>query len=86
MLRSGEQVHALVQAENLITHKDEIFARPKRTWFVTEKEKKLVAKAAKVVCIVSCLFFILGFVLYSIISSCRGKQVMKMLMMIISDH
>ncbi|OAY22619.1 DEAD-box ATP-dependent RNA helicase 28 isoform X2 [Manihot esculenta] len=35
------------KAENLITHKDEIFARPKRTWFVTEKEKKLVAKAAK---------------------------------------
>ncbi|KAJ9165956.1 hypothetical protein P3X46_020766 [Hevea brasiliensis] len=35
------------KAENMITHKDEIFARPKRTWFVTEKEKKLAAKAAK---------------------------------------
>lgn len=37
------------QAENLIIHRDDIFARPKRTWFVTEKEKKLTAKAAKVV-------------------------------------
>jgi len=32
----------------MIAHKDEIFSRPKRTWFVTEKEKKLAAKAAKV--------------------------------------
>ncbi|EOY15057.1 DEA(D/H)-box RNA helicase family protein isoform 2 [Theobroma cacao] len=35
------------KAENMIAHKDEIYARPKRTWFMTEKEKKLVAKAAK---------------------------------------
>ncbi|MQM02378.1 hypothetical protein Taro_035144 [Colocasia esculenta] len=35
------------KAENMITHKDEIFSRPKRTWFVTEREKKLIAKAAK---------------------------------------
>ncbi|XP_075517082.1 DEAD-box ATP-dependent RNA helicase 28 [Primulina tabacum] len=35
------------KAENMIAHKDEIYARPKRTWFVTEKEKKLVAKTAK---------------------------------------
>ncbi|KAK1433108.1 hypothetical protein QVD17_10014 [Tagetes erecta] len=35
------------KAENMITHRDEIFSRPKRTWFVTEKEKKLVAKAGK---------------------------------------
>lgn len=35
------------KAENMITHRDEIFARPKRTWFVTEKEKKLVANAGK---------------------------------------
>nr|KAJ0194306.1 hypothetical protein LSAT_V11C800392910 [Lactuca sativa] len=35
------------KAENLITHRDEIFSRPKRTWFVTEKEKKLVANAGK---------------------------------------
>ncbi|XP_059634590.1 DEAD-box ATP-dependent RNA helicase 28 [Cornus florida] len=33
------------KAENMIAHKDEIYSRPKRTWFVTEKEKKLVAKA-----------------------------------------
>ncbi|QCD78377.1 DEAD-box ATP-dependent RNA helicase 28 [Vigna unguiculata] len=35
------------KAENMIEHKEEIFSRPKRTWFVTEKEKKLAAKAAK---------------------------------------
>ncbi|XP_076950948.1 DEAD-box ATP-dependent RNA helicase 28-like [Bidens hawaiensis] len=35
------------KAENMITHRDEIFARPKRTWFVSEKEKKLVANAGK---------------------------------------
>ncbi|XP_051124355.1 DEAD-box ATP-dependent RNA helicase 28 [Andrographis paniculata] len=35
------------KAENMIAHKDEIYSRPKRTWFVTEKEKKLAAKAAK---------------------------------------
>ncbi|XWS24500.1 hypothetical protein CRYUN_Cryun28dG0108300 [Craigia yunnanensis] len=35
------------KAENMITHKDGIYARPKRTWFMTEKEKKLVAKATK---------------------------------------
>ncbi|GMH16550.1 hypothetical protein Nepgr_018391 [Nepenthes gracilis] len=35
------------KAENMVEHKDEIFSRPKRTWFVTEKEKKLLAKAAK---------------------------------------
>ncbi|GJU75016.1 DEAD-box ATP-dependent RNA helicase 28 [Tanacetum coccineum] len=39
-----------VKAENMITHRDEIFSRPKRTWFVTEKEKKLVANAGKTVC------------------------------------
>lgn len=32
----------------MIIHRDEIFSRPKRTWFVTEKEKKLVANAGKV--------------------------------------
>uniref|UniRef100_A0A0V0ISF7 Putative DEAD-box ATP-dependent RNA helicase 28-like n=1 Tax=Solanum chacoense TaxID=4108 RepID=A0A0V0ISF7_SOLCH len=35
------------KAENMIAHRDEIYSRPKRTWFVTEKEKKLVQKAAK---------------------------------------
>lgn len=38
-----------MQAENLISHKDDIFSRPKRTWFVTENEKKLAAKAVKVI-------------------------------------
>lgn len=36
------------QAENMIVHQEEIFSRPKKTWFITDKEKKLVAKAAKV--------------------------------------
>ncbi|MED6133020.1 DEAD-box ATP-dependent RNA helicase 28 [Stylosanthes scabra] len=35
------------KAENMIAHKEEIFSRPKRTWFVTETEKKVAAKAAK---------------------------------------
>jgi len=35
------------KAENMIAHRDEIFSRPKRTWFVTEQEKNVVAKAAK---------------------------------------
>jgi hypothetical protein len=32
----------------MIEHREDIYSRPKRTWFVTEKEKKLSAKAAKV--------------------------------------
>ncbi|KAK4429398.1 DEAD-box ATP-dependent RNA helicase 28 [Sesamum alatum] len=44
-LRKAEM--EVAKAENMIAHKDEIYSRPKRTWFVTEKEKKLVAKAAK---------------------------------------
>ncbi|XP_039138830.1 DEAD-box ATP-dependent RNA helicase 28 [Dioscorea cayenensis subsp. rotundata] len=35
------------KAENMIKHKEEIFSRPKRTWFATEREKNLIAKAAK---------------------------------------
>lgn len=45
ILRKAEMEAA--KAENMIAHKEEIFARPKRTWFVTEKEKKLAAKADK---------------------------------------
>jgi ATP-dependent RNA helicase DDX27 len=37
-----------IKAENMIAHKDEIYSRPKRTWFATEREKKLLAAAAKV--------------------------------------
>lgn len=48
-----------VQAENMIAHKEEIFSRPKRTWFVTEKEKKLASKAAKVF-IYGATFYIFG--------------------------
>ncbi|CAL5202151.1 unnamed protein product [Lathyrus oleraceus] len=45
ILRKAEM--EATKAENMIAHRDEIFSRPKRTWFVTEKEKKLSAKAAK---------------------------------------
>ncbi|ERM97717.1 hypothetical protein AMTRI_Chr09g38990 [Amborella trichopoda] len=37
------------KAENMIEHKNEIYARPRKTWFETEKEKKLTAKTAKAV-------------------------------------
>ncbi|KAH9759130.1 DEAD-box ATP-dependent RNA helicase 28 [Citrus sinensis] len=45
ILRKAEM--EATKAENMIAHKEEIFARPKKTWFVTEKEKKLAAKADK---------------------------------------
>ncbi|CAJ1964511.1 unnamed protein product [Sphenostylis stenocarpa] len=45
VLRKAEM--EATKAENMIAHREEIFSRPKRTWFVTEKEKKLAAKAAK---------------------------------------
>ncbi|CAL9012925.1 unnamed protein product [Prunus brigantina] len=35
------------KAENMIAHKDEIYSRRKKTWFQTEKEKKMVVNAAK---------------------------------------
>ncbi|XP_028760280.1 DEAD-box ATP-dependent RNA helicase 28 [Neltuma alba] len=35
------------KAENMIEHREEIYSRPKRTWFMTGQEKKLAAKAAK---------------------------------------
>ncbi|EPS70742.1 hypothetical protein M569_04012, partial [Genlisea aurea] len=44
-LRKAEMEAA--KAENIIAHRNEIYSRPKRTWFVTEKEKRVVAKAAK---------------------------------------
>lgn len=46
-----------MQAENMIAHKEEIFSRPKKTWFLTEKEKKLAAKEAKVILpLIFCLY------------------------------
>lgn len=45
ILRKAEM--EATKAENMIAHKEEILARPKRTWFVTEKEKKFAAKADK---------------------------------------
>ncbi|PQM36725.1 DEAD-box ATP-dependent RNA helicase 28 [Prunus yedoensis var. nudiflora] len=35
------------KAENMIAHKDEIYSRRKKTWFQTEKQKKMVVNAAK---------------------------------------
>ncbi|RYQ96363.1 hypothetical protein Ahy_B08g092103 isoform E [Arachis hypogaea] len=40
-------IHKWSHDENMITHKEEIFSRSKRTWFVTETEKKVATKAAK---------------------------------------
>ncbi|RLN28601.1 hypothetical protein C2845_PM05G17990 [Panicum miliaceum] len=37
----------LAKVENMMAHKDDIYSRPKRTWFATEREKKLLSKAAK---------------------------------------
>ncbi|XP_025979693.1 LOW QUALITY PROTEIN: DEAD-box ATP-dependent RNA helicase 28-like [Glycine max] len=47
VLRKAEMEATKGIAENMIAHREEIFSRPKRTWFVTEKEKKLAAKASK---------------------------------------
>ncbi|KHN30301.1 DEAD-box ATP-dependent RNA helicase 28 [Glycine soja] len=44
---SADIISKFSTAENMIAHREEIFSRPKRTWFVTEKEKKLAAKASK---------------------------------------
>ncbi|KAL2895536.1 DEAD-box ATP-dependent RNA helicase 28 [Bienertia sinuspersici] len=44
-LRKAEMEAA--KAENMMEHRDEIFSRPKRTWFITEKEKKSIAKDTK---------------------------------------
>ena len=35
-------IHFLIQ--NMLEHEDEINARPKRTWFQTEREKRELAK------------------------------------------
>lgn len=37
----------MTRADNLIRHEDEIKARPKRTWFQSEKEKQLVQEKEK---------------------------------------
>ena len=50
-----------MQAENLIAHREEIYSRPKKTWFVTEKEKRLVAKASKVISDLHTYIYILLF-------------------------
>lgn len=37
----------VTKAENLVEHGAEIFAKPARTWFQTERQKQEAAKAAK---------------------------------------
>lgn len=37
----------IVQATNMLEHEDEIYARPPRTWFQSEKQKKETAQRAK---------------------------------------
>lgn len=37
------------QAENMMNHETEIYSRPARTWFQTEKQKRAVAEKAKAV-------------------------------------
>lgn len=37
----------LTRGENIVKHQDEIMARPKRTWFVSEKEKRVAKKAGR---------------------------------------
>lgn len=35
------------KAQNMVEHKDEIYSRPKRTWFESDRDKKQLAKASK---------------------------------------
>eukprot|EP00252_Welwitschia_mirabilis_P008114 TRINITY_DN19832_c0_g1_i1.p1 TRINITY_DN19832_c0_g1~~TRINITY_DN19832_c0_g1_i1.p1 ORF type:complete len:769 (-),score=195.09 TRINITY_DN19832_c0_g1_i1:1104-3410(-) len=35
------------KAQNMVEHADEIYSRPKKTWFQSNKDKKLLSKAAK---------------------------------------
>ncbi|KAG0467014.1 hypothetical protein HPP92_018028 [Vanilla planifolia] len=44
-LRKAEM--EVTKAENMITHKEDIYSRPRKTWFATEKEKRLLVKASK---------------------------------------
>ncbi|CAN6711004.1 unnamed protein product [Malus baccata var. baccata] len=44
-LRDAER--EVTKAENMILHKDEIFSRPKKSWFQSENDKKKVVHAAK---------------------------------------
>lgn len=37
------------KAANMLEHESEIFSRPARTWFQSEREKKEIAKRAKAV-------------------------------------
>jgi hypothetical protein len=42
----GGVVCAVSASQNMLAHEDEIYSRPARTWFQTEKEKKSAAAAA----------------------------------------
>ncbi|CAE6405767.1 unnamed protein product [Rhizoctonia solani] len=45
LLRTAEM--ELKKGQNMITHEEEIFGRPKRTWFQTDKEKEKAAAISK---------------------------------------
>ncbi|QRV91378.1 DEAD/DEAH box helicase [Ceratobasidium sp. AG-Ba] len=45
MIRTAEM--ELKKGQNMIEHEEEIFSRPKRTWFQTEKEKEKAAAISK---------------------------------------
>ncbi|GJN35028.1 hypothetical protein PR202_gb23754 [Eleusine coracana subsp. coracana] len=47
IIREERLASCCFTAENMIAHKEEIYSRPKRTWHTTEREKMLLAKAAK---------------------------------------
>jgi ATP-dependent RNA helicase DDX27 len=42
-----ETERELTRVQNLIEHEEEIFSRPKKTWFITEKEKQILREKSK---------------------------------------
>jgi ATP-dependent RNA helicase DDX27 len=38
----------LKKLENMTDHKQEIYSRPKKEWFVSEKEKRMIQEKAQV--------------------------------------
>lgn len=54
----------LLQAENMIVHKDEIFSRPKKSWFQSENDKKKVVHAAKVISFVLSTLFVYSYTIF----------------------
>lgn len=57
-MRQGEM--ELRKGQNMIEHEAEIFSRPARTWFQSEKEKK-TAKGKFAICLIAELRLILNY-------------------------